>query len=168
MSLYELTPEERAIEDAFHENGGELTPELEEQLKLAEEDFYGAATQRVKWIRSIRARADAKAAEAIRFKKSAIVDYNLADRLQGGLQYAMEIRGKKRMELTVGRIAIVANGGRPAIRLLVPLEELPEELRETIPTCEVFDSDAAYAYFRRHKKVPGCEVKRGTHLRGVK
>ena len=109
-----------------------------------------------------------RAVEANRFTKLARADENLADRLQDGLQYAMEIRGKERMELTVGRIAIVANGGRPVIRLLVPLEELPEELRETIPASERFDSDAAYAYFKRHKKLPGCEVKRGTHLRGVK
>lgn len=34
MTLYELTQEQRAIEEALYENGGELTPELEEQMQM--------------------------------------------------------------------------------------------------------------------------------------
>lgn len=39
MTLYELTQEERGLEEALYENGGELTPELAEQLRAHEDNL---------------------------------------------------------------------------------------------------------------------------------
>lgn len=66
MTLYELTQEERALEEALYENGGELTEELDAWLKANEEDL----TAKLDGYKKIMAEYDALvAATEVEMKK---------------------------------------------------------------------------------------------------
>lgn len=66
MTLYELTQEERALEEALYENGGELTEEIDAWLKQNEEDL----TAKLDGYKKIMAEYDALvAATEVEMKK---------------------------------------------------------------------------------------------------
>ena len=97
-TLYELTAAQAAIEDALYENGGELTPELEEQLAETREalpakiDGYNHILAR---LAGMEAAADAEIKRLQALKKTA---QNAQKSLKGHLLNAMQTFGIEKIE----------------------------------------------------------------------
>ena len=105
-SLYQLTAEHRLIYDMLEENGGEITPEIEEALQLNEESFMEKADGYCEIIAKYHGMAQL-ATERIRqlqtFKK---VAENAEKRLKERLQLAMNEYGLTKVELGLHKLSL--------------------------------------------------------------
>ena len=139
QSLYEISAELRALEEAILEADGDITDEQTEQIIDAwfaeigdrrDEKFdgYGAL------IRNLESRAKARKEEAARINALARPDENLAKRLKTRLKFFMEnVFQVEKVETLKFRFAVQKNGG--AVPVIVEdyyvenSVELPEEFR---------------------------------------
>lgn len=97
-NLFQLTTDMAAIEDALWENGGELTPELEEAMTetaaglVAKTDGYGALIRK---FDSVASAIDAEIKRLQALKKTAT---NAADRLKGRILFSMQANGMSKLD----------------------------------------------------------------------
>lgn len=97
-SLYQLTADMAAIEDALWENGGELTPELEEALTetsaslVAKTDSYGALIRK---FDSAATAIDAEIKRLQALKKTAV---NAGDSLKKRILFSMQKNEKTKLD----------------------------------------------------------------------
>lgn len=104
-TLFDITAEQRRINDALMESGGELTPELEEALLVNAENFAVKVEGYTTSIRKFDALAEAADAEIKRIqaiKKSAT---NSAKRLKESLAYGMEVMGMDKAEIGLNKLS---------------------------------------------------------------
>lgn len=104
-TLFDITAEQRRINDALMESGGELTPELEEALLVNAENFAVKVEGYAVSIRKFDALAEAADAEIKRIqaiKKSAT---NAAKRLKESLAYGMEVMGVDKAEIGLNKLS---------------------------------------------------------------
>ena len=93
MNLYELTAEQARIEDLLEENGGEITPEIEEALTLTAEalpkkvDGYGVL---IRQFAAAEAACDAEIKRLQALKKTAV---NAQKSMKDRILYAMQTFG---------------------------------------------------------------------------
>lgn len=108
-TLFELTAEMKAIEDALWENGGELTPELEDAMNdngpalVAKVDGYGAL------IRKFKASSAALAAEIKRLQAMKKTMDNGEKRLKERLEYNMRANDVQVLEGNMTRVSFKKN-----------------------------------------------------------
>lgn len=104
-TLFDITAEQRRINDALMESGGELTPELEEALLVNAENFAVKVNGYATSIRKFDALAEAADAEIKRIqaiKKSAT---NSAKRLKEALAYGMEVMGMDKVDMGLNKLS---------------------------------------------------------------
>lgn len=95
-----------AIEDALWENGGELTPELEEAMTetsaslVAKTDGYGAL------VRKFDSAASAIDAEIKRLQALKKTATNAVDRLKERLKYSMQTNGLSKLEGSLTKVSL--------------------------------------------------------------
>ena len=106
LSLYELTAEHRLIMEALEENGGEITPEIEEALALNADNFVTKADGYCEIIAKYQGMAQL-AGERIRqlqtYKK---VAENAEKRLKERLQMAMAQYGLAKIEIGLHKLSL--------------------------------------------------------------
>lgn len=90
MNLYEITVEQQQLNALLEENGGELTPEIEEALKINLDNFNAKAEGYVKAIKNYKAEEDAIAEEIKRLQEKKRVNANAQARLKEALKNAMD------------------------------------------------------------------------------
>ena len=90
MNLYEITVEQQQLNALLEENGGELTPEIEEALKINLDNFNAKAEGYVKAIKNYKAEEDAIAEEIKRLQEKKRVNANAQARLKEALKTAMD------------------------------------------------------------------------------
>lgn len=104
-TLFNITAEQRRINDLLMENGGELTPELEEALIINAENFAikvdGYATS-IHKFESLAEAADAEIKRITAIKKSAT---NSAKRLKEALTYGMDVMGIDKAEIGLNKLS---------------------------------------------------------------
>lgn len=127
-ALYTISGELLAILDQLEENGGELTPELEQALALTEERFTEKAVDYGLAIRNLDAMAAAAKAEKDRLAKLQKFYENAKKRLSVTLAGAMQAFDRPKVET-------------PTVRII---------LRHTVAT-EVDDVDALPSRFKTTK-----------------
>ena len=135
MTLFQLTSEMVAIEDALWENGGELTPELETALNentqslAAKTDAVGAT------IRKFDYTVDNIDAEIKRLQALKKVAANAAENLRGYAKHSMLTNGISKLEGVTTKISlrrserIVTNDEE----ILAPYYFTIEAIRSTLP-----------------------------------
>lgn len=104
-TLFNITAEQKRINDALMESGGELTPELEEALVINAENFAVKAEGYATSIHQFEAYAEAADAEIKRLtalKKSA---QGAAKRLKDNLAYGMEVMGYDKVDMGLHKIS---------------------------------------------------------------
>jgi hypothetical protein len=104
-TLFNITAEQRRINDALMESGGELTPELEEALLINSENFAVKVEGYATSIHQFEAFADAADAEIKRLmalKKSA---QGAAKRLKDNLAYGMEVMGYNKVDMGLHKLS---------------------------------------------------------------
>ena len=139
MTLYNIAADMLRILDELEENGGELTPELEEALALTSENFDNKAVGYIEAARKYRDLA-ANSAERIkefqRIKKTA---ENTEKRLKERLLFAMQAFGDKSREVGEYKISI-----RNSVSVFIEDEEnlLPCYLKTTTAPDKTAIADA--------------------------
>lgn len=98
LSLYDLTAQQQAIEAALIENGGELTPELEELLAENTEALTVKVDGYNKLLRTFEGAETALDAEIRRLTALKNTAANAQKSLRGHLQHAMEENGITRLD----------------------------------------------------------------------
>ncbi len=104
-TLFNITSEQKRINDALMELDGELTPELEEALVINAENFAVKAEAYAASIHQFEAVEDAADAEIKRLtalKKSA---QGAAKRLKDNLAYGMEVMGYDKVDMGLHKLS---------------------------------------------------------------
>lgn len=94
MNLWQLTQEEMEFISLMEETGGEITPELEEELAVRRENFEDKAHSYTKLILKLEADAEAAAAEIKRIQDLKKTRENTIKRLKTTLRDALQIFGR--------------------------------------------------------------------------
>lgn len=134
-TLFQLTTDMVAIEDALWENGGELTPELEAAMAetsaslIAKTDGYGSLIRK---FESATTSIDAEIKRLQALKKTAV---NATERLKNHLLFSMQTNGVNKLEGNLTKISL-----RRSERLITDDESILapyyftiEAIRETLP-----------------------------------
>lgn len=104
-TLFNITAEQRRINDALMESGGELTPELEEALIINAENFAvkveGYATS-IHQFEAFAEAADAEIKRLMALKKSA---QGAVKRLKDNLAYGMEVMGYDKVDMGLHKLS---------------------------------------------------------------
>lgn len=90
MNLFQISAELNEIYDIIEENDGEITPEIEERLNIAEGNFKGKIDDYVSLIRILEGQVDQCAEEAKRIAKVKKSKENLKTRLSNFVIKAIE------------------------------------------------------------------------------
>ena len=104
-TLFNITAEQKRINDALMELDGELTPELEEALLINAENFAVKVEGYATSIHQFEAYAEAADAEIKRLtalKKSA---QGAAKRLKDNLAYGMEVMGYDKVDIGLNKLS---------------------------------------------------------------
>lgn len=104
-TLFNITAEQKRINEALMESGGELTPELEEALLINAENFAvkveGYATS-IHQFEAFAEAADAEIKRLMALKKSA---QGAAKRLKDNLAYGMEVMGYDKVDMGLHKLS---------------------------------------------------------------
>lgn len=106
MTLYALTAEMQAVENALIENGGELTPEIEETLGANEVALQNKADGIVKVIRRFETNEDALDAEIKRLTALKKTCTNARTRLKDYVRDCMVQHEVERIECPLGKFSL--------------------------------------------------------------
>lgn len=98
MTLFDLGDEERRLEEELYENGGELTPELEEALADNEEALKAKADGYCRIIRELQYHSQNCKDEAARLTEKARRAEKAAARLKERILFNMNLFGWNRLE----------------------------------------------------------------------
>ena len=100
QTLYDITEDQRLINAMLEENGGELTPEIEEAMQITEENFLDKAEAYGATITEYDAQAEACDAEIKRLLSYKRTCQNVSRRMKERLSEAM--RAFHRENVTAG------------------------------------------------------------------
>ena len=172
-TLYELTAAQSAIEDALYENGGELTPELEDQLAETREalpakiDGYNHILAR---LAGMEAAADAEIKRLQALKKTA---QNAQKSLKGHLLNAMQTFGIEKIEGSTCKVFRKANPASVTITdenaLLQPFKEwlfdgVMDDLPAWIKVEASINKTALKDLLKNGEQVFGAELTQGESI----
>lgn len=162
LKLYEVADALVLIGEQLEENGGELTPEIEEQLAVLDGAFEQKVERILLYAQNYRAAADAAVKEAERLASLGRSRTAIADRLRGYVKAQMDIAGRTKIE-TDRIVARIQKNGRPSIHCLVPIDTLPEGF---VRVRREFNAEVAYELWKAKAPLPdGITVEHGSHLR---
>lgn len=94
MNLWQLTQEELEFISIMEETGGEITPELEEDLAIRRENFDQKANSYTKLILKLESDVEAAAAEIKRIQDLKKTKENTIKRLKTTLRDALQVFGR--------------------------------------------------------------------------
>lgn len=162
LHLYEVVEQLVRIGDTLAENGGEITPEIEAQLRDLEGTFEEKVERILLYAQNLKASAEAATKEADRLAVLARGRASIADRLRQYVKAQMEALNRPKIE-TARIVARIQKNSRPSVSFVGELAELPSEF---IRTVVAFNAEAAYEVFKAGGPLPaGVSVVQGTHLR---
>jgi hypothetical protein len=161
-TLYSLTAEWAAIEQALIDSEGELTPELEARLDSLPGELALKVDGYCALIESFEAAAQNARRVVERAKALSSVRQNAANRMRERLKEAMQIFRQDKIS-TPNFVARIQRNSRPSIRWTKDLESIPPEF---VKVTRALDGNAAYDTWRILSALPvGFEIEHGTHLR---
>lgn len=96
-TLYTITEDQRLINQMLEENGGELTPEIEEAMLITEDNFLAKAEAYGATISEYNAQADACAVEIKRLQAYKRTCENVSNRMKERLSEAMKAFDKDKV-----------------------------------------------------------------------
>jgi hypothetical protein len=151
MNLYEITQEQISINNLLEESMGELTPELEEALKLNLDNFNAKAEGYVKAIKNYKAEEDAIAEEIKRLQEKKKVCQNAQARMKEALKTAMDVFDTPKVQAGLFKISLTKS---EAVNI-VDEDAIPEEYKKI--KYEVSKTDIKNA-IKSGVKVEGAEL----------
>lgn len=165
-SMYHLNEALLGAMQTLTDNGGELTPELEQILALDAEHFDAKAESYCHVIADLKGKIAGAELELKRITDLKAAYTAQADDLKTRLRDAVALRGGKAQAGTFA-LRVQANGGKTPVQLDATLnpETLPDDLRVVKYSPNV---DAIRAKLEAGESLHFATLgERGTHLRGV-
>lgn len=171
MSLYQITAEMQAVQDAFERCCGigddSCDPEgaiaMREHIDALAQAFDAKAESYAALVRNAESRAEARKAEATRILALSAADARLAARLRQALMEAMRATGRTSVQTPLFALSVRQNGGKLPV-VVEDEERIPERFQ--IPTFGVkLDRDALREALESGEEIPGAALgERGTRL----
>ena len=158
-SLYTISADLLALLDTLAENGGEITPEIEQSLAITEEQFVTKAEDYGHAILSLKAMAAAAKAEKDRLASLEKYYKNASERIQGALVNAMDVLDHPKVESPSMRLFL----RRTKATEVDDVTLLPSDLK-TVKVEEVPDKAAIKAAIMEGRDVPGARVVENVSL----
>lgn len=126
-SLYTIAEDQRLINAMLEENGGELTPEIEEAMQITEENFLDKAEAYGATISEYDAQAEACAAEIKRLTAYKRTCENVSKRMKERMADAMQAFSRDKVTAGTFRFSF-----RNSTAVVVQNEDIiPEEFFKT-------------------------------------
>ena len=134
-TLFELSADMAAIEDALWENGGELTEELELALAETEQSIVKKTDGYISLLLSLAAQEKIMKEQKERYARLEKIAANAAKRIKERLDYNMETFGIQKLEGQTGKITRVKSTAVEVNEeeILAPYFFALEAFRETLP-----------------------------------
>lgn len=152
-SLYSISGQLAEILATLEENGGELTPELEQALTITQDQFTAKAVDYGQAIITLRSMAAAARAEKERLAALQKFYENAEKRLCGALSSAMDVFGQPKVETGTIRLSL----RRTTATEIDDLDKLPREYK-TVKVEEVADKTAVKKAIQGGVEVPGAHL----------
>lgn len=95
MNLYQIEQELLDLYNQIEENGGEITPELEERLVITQENFSSKLENYAKFVKSLEGNINLMDSEIERINKLKQTKQNLINRLEKNMLNALRLFGNK-------------------------------------------------------------------------
>ena len=152
-SIYNITTEFLQLEDELIENGGELTPELEQSLIINKDELQHKSIQYGYVIKSLSDNVDAIDNEIKRLQSIKKVNENAIDRLKDTLSSAMQLFGIPELKTPTLKINF-----RKSEQVIVhDVNSLPQMFK-TIKVSEQPDKIKIKEAIKSGEDVIGCEL----------
>lgn len=158
-SLYTISGDLLALLDTLAENGGEITPEIEQALAITEEQFVTKAEDYGHAILNLKAMAAAAKAEKDRLASLEKFYKNAAERIQGALVNAMDVLDHPKVESPSMRLFL----RRTKATEIDDVTLIPADLK-TVKVEEVPDKAAIKAAILEGRDVPGAHIVENVSL----
>lgn len=158
-SLYQISADLLALLDTLAENGGEITPEIEQALAISEEQFVAKSEDYGHAILNLKAMAAAAKAEKDRLAALEKFYKNAAERVQGALVNAMDVLDHPKVESPSMRLFL----RRTKATEIDDVTLIPSDLK-TVKVEEVPDKAAIKAAILEGREVPGARVVENVSL----
>jgi hypothetical protein len=170
LSLYELSAEAVALDELTYLEAGEWTPEIEalhgELMKkmLDKSDNTGAFIKTLEARALVaKAEADARDAEAARYRARQKANENAVKRAKAYAVMAMLNMGRPKLQGERFTLAVQGNS-TPSVKTPDFVDALPPEFVRVTVTKEA-DKDAITRAIKGGREIPGCSLEYGHHLR---
>ena len=105
-SLFQINSELVEVTNLLIENGGELTPELETRLQIAENDLKTKSVNYYHVIKQIEAETTLIDAEIKRLQELKKSRVNTVEKLENALLYSMNLHGIEKIDTETLKISI--------------------------------------------------------------
>jgi hypothetical protein len=152
-NIYNITTEFLQLEAQLIENGGELTPELEQSLIINKDELQHKSIQYGYVIKSLSDNVDAIDAEIKRLQSIKKVNENAIDRLKDTLSSAMQLFGIPELKTPTLKINF-----RKSEQVIVhDVNSLPQMFK-TIKVSEQPDKIKIKEAIKSGEDVIGCEL----------
>ena len=158
-SLYSISADMAAIISALEDNGGEVTPELEQAMAITEDQFMAKSVDYGQAIITLRSMAAAAKDEKERLASLQKFYENAEKRLSGALLNAMELFGKPKVETPTMRLST----RRTAATVIDDLDMVPKQYTTTKVEV-VADKKAIKEAIMGGEDVPGARVVENVSL----
>ena len=158
-TLYGITAELNAILAAIEDNGGEITPEIENALAINEEQFVQKSEDYGHAILNLKAMAAAAKAEKERLAALQKFYENTQKRLEGALSQAMQVFGQDKVENATMRLSLRHTTATEVDDITL----LPSEFKTTKME-EVADKTAIKKAIQSGEAVPGAHLVENVSL----
>ena len=158
-SLYTISADMMALISQLEDNGGELTPEIENALAITEEQFVAKSEDYGHAILNLKAMAAAAKAEKDRLAALEKFYKNALERIQGALVNAMDVLDHPKVESPSMRLFL----RRTKATEVDDVTLLPSDLK-TVKVEEVPDKAAIKAAILEGREVPGAHIVENVSL----
>lgn len=159
MTLYDIAAEQQHILDILEENGGELTPELEEALALTAENFENKAEGYIEAIAKYRDLQEAAAERIKKMQQTKKTAENCEKRLKERLLFAMGIFGESKKEVGIHKLSVRNN-----VSVGIEDESLLPECYIKTTTVTAPDKAAILTALKEGQVIPGASLETNQSL----
>lgn len=158
QSLFDITLEQKNLINQIESLDGEITPEIEEQLKITEGQLKQKSIAYLEVIKKKEAFNDLIDNEVKRLQSMKKVNNNLVDRLKDNLLIAVQTFG----DFSIGTQKFSTRKSSQVV--VEDVNSLPKEYK-TIKVTEAADKNAIKAALKSGKEIKGCFIQDNLNLK---
>lgn len=127
-TLYELTDEMVALDQLLEGTEGVITPELEAWMQEYGDQLMAKVDNVALYLLDREGRARAMEDQSAALEAKAKAERRKVDAIRRYVQLQMVKLNTRELAGNIYRFAMQRNGGRPPVEILVPVDQLPEDL----------------------------------------